>query len=144
MFRLANKKKSLMVEPEVEVIAVIEDENGATRFYNLELERKRVTYLTLSWTVVHPINAHSPFNGLTIEDIRKLDIELLITVKAFDTTFGSTVYSHYSYKSDEFIWGAKFVKIFHPIEGSDATRIELDKLNAYQPAEIKVLASEIS
>ena len=142
MFRVANKKKSIFIEPEVEVLLSLNDENNTRRFFNLPLELKRVNYLTLSWTVVHNIDENSPLNGLTHLDLTEMDIEILITLKGFDTTFGTIVYSNHSYKYHEIVFGAKFKPVFHPSEDGMHTVLELNKINDYELVEIPI-ASKI-
>lgn len=136
MFRVANKRNSAIIEPEVEVLASVKDENNKRLFYNLPLERKKVSYLTLSWTIVHPINEESIFYGLTSKDIEQLDLELLITIKGFDTTFGTTVYSNNSYKFHELVMGAKFNPTFSAAEDGKATVLRIDMVNDYNRVEL--------
>ena len=52
------------------------------RSYNrLTLERDRVYYLPLTWTIVHPIDANSPLYGKTAADLERLQAEFLILIK---------------------------------------------------------------
>ena len=39
------------------------------RYYPLALERDGVVFLPLTWTVVHPIDEHSPLHGETLESM---------------------------------------------------------------------------
>src|SRR3954464_203150 len=69
-FRIANQRSSQIIEIEAKVIlSKIENIAGATarKFYELKLERSRVTFFALSWTIVHPIVPTSPLYGLTEE-----------------------------------------------------------------------------
>ncbi len=140
MFRIANKNKSSIIEPEAEVLVSLKDETNVRRFFNLTLQLKKVSYLTLSWTIVHPIDENSPFNGLTEKDMEQLDIEVVATVKGFDTTFGATVYSSHSYKYYEIVHGAKFVTVFHPSDDNRVTILELDKLHHFERVELPIFS----
>ncbi len=56
-FRIANARSSQLIEVQVQVIFTkIERIRGSTvrKFYDLDLERDRVVFFALSWTVVHP------------------------------------------------------------------------------------------
>ena len=66
MFRMAPYKNNNLSEAEVKLTMVVTtEENGklTDKFYNLDMELSKVNSLTLSWTIVHPINEQSPFYG---------------------------------------------------------------------------------
>jgi inward rectifier potassium channel len=112
MFRIANGRKTQLIEAEVSVtLAMIVNENGneIRRFYALDLERTKVSLFPTSWVVVHPVNEASPLYYKTKEDFETDDIEILISFKAYDETFTNTVHHRISYKADDLVWGAKFI-----------------------------------
>lgn len=111
MFRLAPYKNNNLSEVEVKVtMAITSEENGkqTDKFFNLKLEFSKISGLALSWTIVHPIDDKSPFNGFSKEEIANTDIEIMVFVKAFDKVFSNNVVTRTSYVSSEIIWGAKF------------------------------------
>lgn len=111
MFRIANGRKTQLVECEVTVtIAKIENESGreVRRFYPLILERNRITLFPTSWTIVHPINSESPFYQKTLQDMSNEDMEIVVYFKGYDEVFASEVHYRISYKAEDLIWGAKF------------------------------------
>ncbi len=130
-FRIANERSSQIIEVEAQVIlSKIENVGGATarRFYDLKLERRRVVFFALSWTIVHPIDELSPLFGMTGDDLLTEDAELLILLTGTDEASSQTVYSRSSYKADEIVWNAKFTNIFmrtdeDGVMGMDLTRI---------------------
>lgn len=136
MFRVANKRNSAIIEPEVEVLASVTADENKRLFYNLKLERKKVSYLSLSWTIVHPIDEESVFYGLSQQEFEQLDLELLVTIKGFDTTFGTVVYSNYSYKFHELVFGAKFNPAFQASTDGKATQLMIDRINDYSLVEM--------
>jgi len=136
MFRVANKRNSAIIEPEVEVLASVKADENKRLFYNLKLERKKVSYLSLSWTIVHPIDEESVFYGLSQQEFEQLDLELLVTIKGFDTTFGTVVYSNYSYKFHELVFGAKFNPAFQASTDGKATQVMIDRINDYSLVEM--------
>jgi inward rectifier potassium channel len=114
-FRIANARSSQLIEVQIQVILTkIERVNGVVvrKFYDLDLERQRVVFFALSWTVVHPIDSNSPMHGLTRQDLLDADAELLILLTGTDETLSQTVHSRSSYKADEIVWGAKFANMF--------------------------------
>lgn len=111
MFRLANSKNNHLTDLEIRVMAAIlveENEQPIRRYYNLELERKNVIFLPSVWTVVHPIDDKSPIAGLSIDDIKAADIEIMVLLKAFDDTSSQQIQVKTSYSYEELDCNAKF------------------------------------
>lgn len=145
MFRMVPYKNHYLMDAEVKVtVAMKIEENGSpvNRFYNLPLEYTRVNSLTLSWTVVHMINEDSPFYNLNKEDLMLAQAELMVFVKAFDESFSNTVVSRTSYQAEEFVYGARFVLMYHPNEESNKTLIDIDKLDQYEKVALPGLEKE--
>ena len=76
-----------------------QEENGKkiNKFYPLNLEMNKVNALTLSWTLVHPINEESPFYKFTKEDFESAEGEVIVYLKTFDDLFSTTVTARSSY-----------------------------------------------
>ena len=130
-FRIVNSRKNQLIEVELQVmLSMKEPESSKTKrkFHELKLERQKVNFFALSWTVVHPIDDNSPLNGISEEDLINSDAEFLILLKAFDDTFSQTVHSRASYKYHEVVWGARFSNIFVESE-KEITTIDLGKFN---------------
>jgi len=53
------------------LMTVQQDASGQLRrnFAELKLERKKIFFLALTWTVVHPIDETSPLTGMTAADL---------------------------------------------------------------------------
>lgn len=115
MFRIANGRPNVLMELEASVILMtVEDgPDGLKRKYQgVPLERSKVFFLPLSWTIVHPIDENSPLQGLGPEDLAKLQAEFLILIKFFDDTFSQTVHARYSYTFEEIEWESRFLPAF--------------------------------
>lgn len=131
-FRIANGRSSQLIEVQIQVILTkLEQVNGTTRrkFYDLDLERHRVVFFALSWTVVHPIDPSSPMWGLTKKDLLDADAEVLILLTATDETLSQIVHSRSSYKADEIVWGAKFSNMFMRTETAGIIGMNLDRIH---------------
>ncbi len=57
----------------------------------MELERKQVSILTLSWTVVHPLDDDSPLRDMTMQELQRTEASFSILLKAFNDTFSQTI-----------------------------------------------------
>lgn len=126
MFRLANQRRNILIDLQMEVVFSYNEEvNGKTerKFFPLELERKLVSILTLSWTVVHPLDENSPIKDITPEELERSQASFSVILKTFDDTFSQTVHSRTTYQYDDIVWGAKFKPAF---ERDDDGRVVLD------------------
>jgi inward rectifier potassium channel len=114
-FRVVNRRRNSIMELEARVMLMtVETVEGVARrkYELLRLEREKVLFLPLTWTVVHPIDAESPLWGATAEELARRQAEVLILIKAYDDTFSQTVMARYSYRHDEFVWGKRFAPAF--------------------------------
>jgi inward rectifier potassium channel len=137
MFRLANAKNNPLVDADIQVLlSMVVWDNGRSvrRFFDLPLQLKTINFLTMNWTVVHPIDDKSPFFGLTGEDLAKADAEIMISLKAFDDTFAQTISARHSYKFDEIEWNAKFKTMFERSKDGKTTVLHLDKIGDFEKA----------
>jgi len=142
MFRLANLRMNILVDLNMEVIfSYNEDVNGkpVRRFFPLKLERRSVSILTLNWTVVHPLDDHSPLKDMTLDDLNRSEATFAILLKSFDDAFSQTVHSRTAYQNEDIIWGAKFRTV---LDRADNGRIVLDlsKISDYDLVELPKLS----
>jgi inward rectifier potassium channel len=96
----------------------------------------KVTSLNLSWTIVHPINAESPFYQLSKDDLVRMKAEVIVFLQAFDDSFSNTVVARSSYLAEETVFGGKFVPMYHRSDDGRYTVMDLDKLNTFNPVDI--------
>jgi inward rectifier potassium channel len=132
MFRIVNKKRNEIVEMEAKVLLARRKRGGEAtdrEFIPLKLERDRVVFFPLAWTIVHPIDDTSPLNTCSPDDLRALDAELLILLNGFDETFSQTVHTRSSYKIEEIVWGAKFRNMFNPLDPDGTVSVDIRKLH---------------
>ena len=136
-FRIANMRNSNLMEMEATVLLVTAEKGKTSRqFSPLPLERDRILFFPLNWTIVHPINEKSPLYGLTEQDLHDLDAEILIRIKGFDDTFSQVVHSRYSYKCDEIIWGARYNAAYKTDDKGDIV-LYFDKIGAYNEVDLE-------
>jgi len=134
MMRLAPHKNTNLTDAEAFVtVGILIDENGviSNKFYNLPLEMSKINSLTLSWTLVHPIDEESPLFNLNQSDYRDTSGEILVFVKTFDDMYSSTVTKRTSYTFDEVVYGAKFSSMYSKNESNTKTVLHLEKLNSF-------------
>lgn len=134
MFRVTNARSNQLVELEAKVL-FSRIEGTSRRYDELALERSRVTFFPLSWTVVHPIIEKSPMFGLTPAELAARDAEFMILLTGIDETFSQGVHARSSYKPDEVMFGHRFVNIYKPIDEHGVISIDVQKLSETEPAD---------
>ena len=113
MFRMANRRAANLSDVRASVtMAWKNPATGARSFHALKLERDRVTFLTLQWIVVHPIDGASPFYGVSEEAFYKAEPEVLVMISAVDEAFFQMASTRTSYKTREIQWAAKFRDVY--------------------------------
>ncbi|MDQ6902602.1 MAG: ion channel [Bacteroidota bacterium] len=136
MFRFAAfKDKHALTDLEIKVntgMLVLENEKSVYKYFTLNLERRRVESMPLSWTVVHPLNEDSPLYGLQDEDLKNADVELYVTLRGFDDVFSNYVQQRTSYTFDEILFKRKFVPMYRESDDGKSTILELHKLNEHR------------
>ncbi len=133
MFRLTNARANQLIELEAKVLFSRMD--GLSRQYDqLTLERTRVVFFPLSWTIVHPIDEKSPMWGMTADELAKRDAEFLVLMSGVDETFSQVVHARTSYKPLEIIFGHHFVNIYNPVRADGTVSIDVRKLGHTEPA----------
>lgn len=131
MFRLANLRSNQLLEVEVNIMFTyneIIDGKPTRRYMPLELERSKISLLTLSWTVVHPVTENSPLKIMNADFLKSSEAEFLVMIKAFDDSFSQTVHSRTSYTDEEVIWNARFISAISRDE-SGINVLELNKID---------------
>jgi inward rectifier potassium channel len=132
-FRIVNLRPNILMELEANlVLMTVEGPPGklTRQFQPLKLERDKVYFLPLTWTIVHPLDETSPLYRKTAEDLERLQAEFVVLIKAFDDTFSQTVHSRYSYRYDELTWEAKFRPAFEFNEDGDMI-LNVDRVGSH-------------
>ncbi|HEV2641562.1 MAG TPA: ion channel [Candidatus Elarobacter sp.] len=136
MFRCANERSNQLIEVSVRVIytRMVVRANGdrVREFTTLPLEYDRVTFLALSWTVVHPIDEHSPLASVSHEDLVANDAEFLILLSGTDEAFAQIVHSRRSYKPHEIVWNARFIPMFVESREEGTTGMDLARIHDFE------------
>jgi inward rectifier potassium channel len=135
--RLVNLRRSQLLEVECTVIlSRVEPQDGKPfrNFYNLPLERTKVSFFPAAWTIVHPIDDESPLHGATRDSLLAQDAEFIVLITGYDETFATIVNTRTSYKPQEIVWGAKFADLFNHGDPRGVLSIDVARLHQIEPA----------
>jgi len=131
-FRIANRRRGEIIQLEAQVLFsyLADDGRGrrVRRYQVLPLERNKVTFFPLSWTIVHPIDTQSPFVMRTHDDLVREEVEILVLLSGVDEAFAQTVHARSSYRPEEIVWNARFSSVFVAPEAG-AVGIDLARLH---------------
>jgi inward rectifier potassium channel len=131
-FRIVNRRRNQIMELEAKVhLAWLEESDGRLkrRFHQLSLERHKVTFFPLSWTIVHPIDEESPLYGVTREQLAASNAEILVLLTGIDETFSQTVHARSSYRAEEIVWGAAFTNIYERPSADASLAIDMGRIH---------------
>lgn len=145
MFRLVNERRTELLQLELRVLYsrfVAQGGQRVRRFDELALERQRVIFFPLAWTVVHPIGPDSPLAGLDRARMNEDEGEFLVLLSGVDETNAQVVHARTSYKPDEIIAGAKFGNVFNPTRADGTVSIDVARLDDVVPAALPVSADQ--
>ncbi|HEV2856695.1 MAG TPA: ion channel [Thermoanaerobaculia bacterium] len=130
-FRIANARSNELIQVEAQVLLsrFKLDGSGNREFLPLKLERDKVTFFPLAWTIVHPINEESPLWETNEDDLADWDAEFLVLLSAIDETFSQAVHARSSYKHHEVVCGARFASLFNPPRPDGVLSIDISRLD---------------
>ncbi|MGV9013802.1 MAG: ion channel [Flavobacteriales bacterium] len=134
--RLANRRSTLLSQVEASLMLVLADRDGEAEkleYFNLPLQMDRVSYLPLSWTIVHPLNTDSPLAGMSLQEMTDRRAEMILTIKGVDEVYMQQVIARMSYRFDEVVWGGRFIRPFSAKEG--IMHLDLDMIGAHEKVE---------
>lgn len=135
MIRLASHKNTNLLDAEVRLtLGIVVEEGGIpmNKFYQLPLEMSKINSMSLSWTLVHPIDENSPLYGFSEDDFKLVEGEFILYVKAFDDLYSNTVAISTSYTFAEVVYGAKFEMMYDENDDQSKTILYLDKINRFR------------
>jgi inward rectifier potassium channel len=120
MFRCANERRNQIFEAQVHVDFARQETSAEgmelRRSYELNLARDRNPQFSLSWTVMHAIDAASPLYGIDPDLLAAQEASIVVTLTGIDETISQRVFARSAYRADEILWGRKFVDILSETE----------------------------
>jgi inward rectifier potassium channel len=115
MFRAANQRGNQILDASISVSLArqLTTKEGIVmrRFEELKLVRARTPLFGLSWTVMHQLDEASPLHGLSFEQLRDLQVEIIILLSGTDDALADIIYARHSYMPDEILWNRRFVDV---------------------------------
>lgn len=115
MLRMVNASRSELLETEAQAILALNQQDAAgkisRRYFQLELEVGKISFFSLSWTLVHALTEKSPLFNFSQTDLLEANAEIMVLVKGVEEANEQTVHARRSYAAEEVVWNAKFTPI---------------------------------
>jgi inward rectifier potassium channel len=137
MFRMVNPRTSELLETEAKVMLAISQTDETTgeaarRFFSLDLEISKIAFFPLSWTIVHPISEDSPIFGLSQEQLKEANAEVMVLVAGTDESTEQIVHARRSYIAEEIVWNARFSPMMSKTKDLTRTVIHTRKVSDHE------------
>ncbi len=137
MFRVANIRKDQIIEAHMKLTLLRDDETAEgeryRRMLDLPLMRDASPFFALSWSVLHPIDEASPFNGMGPDDCRSEGVQLVAVLTGIDGTTSSVVYARYGYTFADILFDHVFEDVVE-IKEDGTAKIDFRRFHATRPA----------
>jgi inward rectifier potassium channel len=136
LLRAANARQNIVMEARAQ-LRLLRDERTVEgdhirRIYDLPLRRREQPLFLFGWTIIHDIDAASPFAGETPETYGRANALLLLTLTGTDETTGQVLMARQEYPATELRWNYSFVDIL--TTGEDGTdRFDYSKFHDVKP-----------
>ena len=115
MFRVANWRHNVVAEAQLRVILLVTERTregeSLRRQVELALVRDRTPLFALTWTVMHLVDAHSPFFGADgLQRLRDAGAEIYVTLTGLDEAMGQ-IHAQHSYRLDDIVTNVRFADV---------------------------------
>jgi len=130
MVRVASRRLQGISEARARMVYLRDEPVGASRFRRfseLKLVRDNIPVLSLSWTLIHPIDEESPLYGMTEARMAAEAPTLMVSITGFDEAISATINDRQTYHRENVRFGHVFADILRDLPGGyielDITRI---------------------
>lgn len=137
MLRIASRRLQGISEVSARIVYLREHVVGETRFrrFNeLALVRSNLPVLSLSWTLIHPINEQSPLWNLTPERIEAEAPTLMVSVTGFDESISAPITDRKTYRAADVRLGHTFVDIIRDLPNG-FIELDITRIHDTEPAD---------
>jgi inward rectifier potassium channel len=137
MFRAANLRHNLVFEARATVSVLLDEMVGGStmrRFRDLKLVRDQNPVFTLTWMIMHPIDASSPIANWVPGGEAPAHSELIVVLSGVDDRTGQTMHGRWAYTPDDIRWGTRFVDILGQLPDGART-IDYRNFHEIEPSE---------
>lgn len=115
--RIANCRRSLILSVDAEIalsrLIVTHDGHLERRFEPLTLIQAHIPVLRYTFVLAHLVTESSPLHKHALEELKREEAEIIVTITGTDEAMGQTVFARTSYAFDKVFHNHRFVDIVH-------------------------------
>lgn len=134
IFRIANDRDTNIVNAEIKVVVLkpYKTKEGleVIRYHPLKLVTDSAPMFSITWMVMHKITEESPLYGLSIDDIVRDQMNVILSFSGVDDVLSQSTQTNHVYQANQIVKASKFVDIISVVDGSRV--INLDKFHQYE------------
>lgn len=134
MIRLANARHNAIADAQAKLWITRTEKTlegtSQRRFYRLKLERNENPIFVLSWTIFHCVDESSPLHDLTADDLARMDLSLIVTIKGLDENMAQEVNDRHIYSYDDIRINYRYVDIMEHLP--EGTIVHYDKFHTIE------------
>jgi inward rectifier potassium channel len=105
------------------------------RFDELKLVRSNIPVLSLTWTLIHPIDEESPLYGMTEARLAAEAPTVMVSITGFDEAISSVVNDRRTYHREDVRFNHVFADILRDLPG-DMIELDITRIHETRPAAI--------
>ena len=137
MVRTANERENSIIAARVQVSLLRQEVTregiSIRRFYDLALARSETPIFSLSWLIMHPITAASPFHEITVEELARGEFALLVSITGLDENLSQTLHARHSYFNTDVRLNYRFRDMLE-VSASGDRMLDLQRISDVEPA----------
>jgi len=135
MIRVANERHNRLLAASVRVTLnrseTTLEGTHFRRLIDLKLARDQNPTFALTWTIMHPIDAASPFHGHTAKDLHDSDDILVVAIAATDDILNDDVHARHEYSLNRIRFDHRYADVI-AVEG-DRLTVDLTRFHDVHP-----------
>jgi inward rectifier potassium channel len=110
-------------------------ESRFRRFDDLKLVRRSIPVLSLTWTVIHPIDEDSPLYGMTEARMAAEAPTLMVSITGFDEAISSVINDRRTYGRDNVRFNHVFTDILRDLS-DDMIELDITRIHETRPVAV--------
>jgi inward rectifier potassium channel len=112
MIRIANGRLTMLTHASAKLSCIMvettEEGHLLRRFHDMALMRSDMPIFPLTWTLMHPINEHSPLHGLVSQDLEDHQVRVFVSVQARDPGLEAIVQDLTGFGHSQILFGKRY------------------------------------
>jgi inward rectifier potassium channel len=121
MFRVANERRKTILDARIRAYLAIDERtpegHRMRRLHPMILNRDCSPLFLLTWTVMHPIDQHSPLHGRTPQELSASGADIVVSFSGIDEIMERPIHAHHNYPLSQVLFGQAFVDMMQEEDG---------------------------